>query len=340
MLLGIIRCLDAVGDILEYGPVEAVKINTALVPEAERSYREIMKNIDKPILESGYISTVSAPGKVIRDIGRARVSRKRTDVFREAVEKAVRDRMSDNCYSEEHHLQIKDLAYEMHDCLSDFLEKASEKYEEEETFAVCEELPKLDASDYGSGDYDYGRLSQAKVSCRDALTHAVTDMRDYYEEGKRKAAAGGRQFLRCVAEDIRLFLEDFTASYDDYVSLYCEGEARVWAEEMQNEIVGAGTKQYESMKLEEKLDEICKDVFDRPVEKYWDVWAYFDQCDYEEDDESYCYKIEDAVCSLNDMIRECYESACGQMDEQVRKLYQSALDEVADVLSAGLVGLI
>ena len=215
MLLGMIRCLEAVGDILEYGPVEAVRINTALVPEAERSYREIMKNIDKPILESGYSSTVSAPGKVIRDIGRARVSRKRTDAFREAVEKAVRDRMSDNCYSEEHHLQIKDLAYEMHDCLSDFLEKASEKYEEEETFAVCEELPELDASDYGSGDYDYGRLSQAKVSCRDALTHAVTDMRDYYEEGKRKAAAGGRQFLRCVAEDLRLFLEDFTASYED-----------------------------------------------------------------------------------------------------------------------------
>lgn len=240
MLLGMIRCLEAVGDILEYGPVEAVRINTALVPEAERSYREIMKNIDKPILESGYGPTVSAQGKSIRDIGRASASRKRTDAFREAVEKAVRDRMSDNCYSEEHHLQIKDLAYDMHDCLSDFLEKASEKYEEEETFAECEELPELDASDYGSGDYDYGRLSQAKVSCRDALMHAVTDMRDYYEE----------------------------------------------------------------------------------------------------DDESYCYKIEDVVCSLNDMIRECYVSACGQMDEQVRKLYQSALDEVADVLSAGLVGLI
>lgn len=45
---GVIRGLETVSDVLEYGPVEAVKINTSVVPQAERDYHRIMANIDKP----------------------------------------------------------------------------------------------------------------------------------------------------------------------------------------------------------------------------------------------------------------------------------------------------
>ena len=52
MLLGIIRGLETLCDAIEYGPVEAVKINTSICPEAERASCKIMKNIDKPSLAS------------------------------------------------------------------------------------------------------------------------------------------------------------------------------------------------------------------------------------------------------------------------------------------------
>lgn len=42
MLLGIIRGLEAVCDVIEHGPIAAVKINTSLCPEAERSYYQVM----------------------------------------------------------------------------------------------------------------------------------------------------------------------------------------------------------------------------------------------------------------------------------------------------------
>lgn len=47
ILDGIIRGLEAAEDVLEYGPVEAVKINTALIPEAERANRKIKKSMEK-----------------------------------------------------------------------------------------------------------------------------------------------------------------------------------------------------------------------------------------------------------------------------------------------------
>lgn len=44
---GIIKGLETVSDVLEYGPVEAVKINTSVIPQAERDYRRITANINK-----------------------------------------------------------------------------------------------------------------------------------------------------------------------------------------------------------------------------------------------------------------------------------------------------
>lgn len=44
---GIIKGLETVSDVLEYGPVEAVKINTSVIPLAERESRRIIANINK-----------------------------------------------------------------------------------------------------------------------------------------------------------------------------------------------------------------------------------------------------------------------------------------------------
>lgn len=46
MLLGIIRGLETLCDVIEYGPVEAIKINTSVFPEAERAAREVRKSLD------------------------------------------------------------------------------------------------------------------------------------------------------------------------------------------------------------------------------------------------------------------------------------------------------
>ena len=46
ILLGMANLCEAIVDAIEYGPIEAVKINTSFCPEAERSYRKIMKDLE------------------------------------------------------------------------------------------------------------------------------------------------------------------------------------------------------------------------------------------------------------------------------------------------------
>lgn len=44
--------LDFLQDTLQYGPIEAVKINTSICPQAERDYREVNVKVQKAIDEA------------------------------------------------------------------------------------------------------------------------------------------------------------------------------------------------------------------------------------------------------------------------------------------------
>lgn len=59
MLLGLIRGLEALCDTIEYGPITAVKINTSVCPEAERSYQKVMSG--------GYSSSSDSPSNIDLD---------------------------------------------------------------------------------------------------------------------------------------------------------------------------------------------------------------------------------------------------------------------------------
>lgn len=43
------RALDVLADTVQYGPIEAAKINTSICPEAERSYREVNAKVQSAI---------------------------------------------------------------------------------------------------------------------------------------------------------------------------------------------------------------------------------------------------------------------------------------------------
>lgn len=43
----IIRSLEVVSDVIEFGPVKAAQINTSFIPEAERATARILSNLEK-----------------------------------------------------------------------------------------------------------------------------------------------------------------------------------------------------------------------------------------------------------------------------------------------------
>ncbi len=72
------KILHAVGDVFEFGPVEAVRINREFIPEAERAARRIMRNINDPNRQpADYSEEVKREAKLLKIIlGKERAENK------------------------------------------------------------------------------------------------------------------------------------------------------------------------------------------------------------------------------------------------------------------------
>lgn len=327
---GIIGSLEMAGDILEFGPANALKIRFSDFPEGERADLNCQR--------------------IIREINKADSDRKescvhffKSDSLMENIRKAAETaKEQDDSRPEEFYGQMRELAEGLHKYLSEFLEETAERYGEEEILSDREELSEPDASDYGSGSYEFERMSQAKVACKESLMRAINEMRKSYEEEKAQAAKQCGEFLSRLEKDIREFAKGYQASFDDYVSLYCEGEAKAYAVERREELTGAGkmTQWYPAEKVKEQLAAILKEEFEEKTKELWDVKAYFSECGYDEEDELYCYEMEDALSELYEAARESFEAACRMTEGRMLDLYTEVLDQMANDLSDGLVGLV
>lgn len=94
ILLGLSNLFGALADTIEYGPAEAVKINTSFSPEAERSYRKIMKDLEKEsnktdvaISNTDSSDSMGIISKVVSDMGKQKSTE---DIVDEAEEEAIR----------------------------------------------------------------------------------------------------------------------------------------------------------------------------------------------------------------------------------------------------------
>lgn len=239
------------------------------------------------------------------------------------------------CWPEEIQPQMEQLTDELHSFIGDFLYKISLAYDEEyDGEGLYEEIPEIDASDYGNYRYDYERLSQAKVACKDAIKRAIADMQAGYTEQKEEMENKCNTFLDRVGRDTWSFFDQFQASFVEYASLYCDGEAEIYAETLKANLMDRKIIEKPISEMERKRDVLVSEVFDVPAENLWDVQKYFEQCDYDdEDDEQYCYLMEDAVSDLNDSVNSWYEQACSKMEECIKELYFSVFDGIASELN-------
>ncbi len=123
------KILHAVGDVFEFGPVEAVRINREFIPEAERAARRIMRNInDSNRQPADYSEEVKREAKLLKIIlGKERAENK------EESEKAA----------EYYDLILKENAYGDEERVMGEAEKILE---------ICEQL--IDPAEAGKGKED------------------------------------------------------------------------------------------------------------------------------------------------------------------------------------------
>ena len=80
-----IRGLEAVGDVIEFGPVKAVQINTSFCPEAERDTARILGNLERENYTSTRLYTEPTVIEDNKSVNESVLDKEEEDMIRKAV---------------------------------------------------------------------------------------------------------------------------------------------------------------------------------------------------------------------------------------------------------------
>lgn len=224
---------------------------------------------------------------------------------------------------------------DMDECVDDFMEKVTEKYEGEEIFEPGT-LPGVECR-RGSGTYP--TKAKAKLACKEAVRSMTEAAGESYRKERDAIAGRCRAFLKRIEEDISSFGGTFQESFRDYLSIDIEdGEEQKALMEAGKELVSGEKLQGFCVQtgMMEKLDALLKELFDAPLVKALDTAEYFAMCTYEEDGDGYCYEAEEAEESLQDELQGIYDDACENLAEEVERLWRAAIGDYGGRLTTGL----
>lgn len=301
--------------------------------ETNHMYKEAMKEIWKED---------DSPRASFKDTEREEQQKIRKERFKDEIFSAIEvDKQNESEYSEEFYQQISQFTNDLYGCIDDFLEKTIEKYSDEDIFEY-NEISEVYASNYGSGCYDYERESKAKVSCKEAIKSAINDIRQNFEEEKNNITESCEKFLDNMEKDINKFIQIFQDSFEDYISLDCEGEAEDYVQSIKDSITDGERilKMYEDLDIIGKFHSFIEEVFDKPTEKLLDVQTYFTLCEYDSDDDLYCYIMDNAIKELNEKIDGQFTDAYEELYREIRTLYQTVLSAFASNMTGSLIMMV
>lgn len=265
--------------------------------------------------------------------------------FEDRIDSAIVEFRENAEYSTEFYQQLKQLIMDLYECIGEFTDKMLEKYEDkmdEMDDYSSYDVSSVNADSYDSGCYDYERQSQAKVACKKALKEALDKLCQNYEEAKEYFLRQYMQMNSDFSGDVEKFIQDFQDSYADYVSLDCEDEAEGYAEEIKSRVTSKQkiSQMFTELDIEGKYRIVIEKLFNSPLREALNVQEYLEMCEYDEEDDFYCYNLETAVDELNDRVPNLYVEACEQLSDEITDLYQAVLIEFEIRLRTSLLEMI
>lgn len=236
--------------------------------------------------------------------------------------------------------QISEFVENMMECVNDFLKKIN-SYESEEELYENLELSCPDACDYESSSYEYPSKAKAKVACKEQVESLVNDLMENFEDEKEHIISYTADYYKGLEDAFAEFVNEFSESYDEYMSLECVGSAAEYVSSQKSILFGKDIL-YEKVKEEDLkigFAALVKERFDNQIKKCVDAKKYFSLCKYDEEDGDYCYIMDDACNAIFEDVEGLLTTEIEAFPEKVFQVYISAMDSYCDMLKNRLAEL-
>ena len=224
--------------------------------------------------------------------------------------------------TEEMQEQVSAFVENMLECVDDFIRKIKD-YESEEELYICHELDCPEPDEYGSYEFEYSTKAKAKIACKKAIQSLMDTVKEDYEEEKEHIVSYAKDYYLELENMFDDFISSFLESYDDYMSLECEDEAEEYISAQKSVFFNEKTlrKEMKQYNLENKFTALVNERFDVPMKEIFDAKQYFSLCTYDEDEESYCYVIDDACDKVYQRVDDFLTAEIDAFPDEVFKAY-------------------
>lgn len=199
-----------------------------------------------------------------------------------------------------------------------------------------EEIELSDADEYGSGEYDYSKKTEAKEEMNDQIETIISDASDAFKES-------AKDFSDCFDEAMETFsdrmdnafcgiesisevcIENLVTEDVDAIVTYCEERLKTVFSVIQ-------TKSEEIKKFVSEFN--CEDI----IENYYNkrigsVKDYAKLCDIEDDEDEdedrvYAYILDDALDQIQEDVNDMLEGFPAEITSEFRKQLVVKFDEL------------
>lgn len=278
------------------------------------------------------------------------IQSRKIDVFRENSTSASYD-ISPKEYvqseldeedDEEFREQVSSFVKSMTECVDDFVSKVS-AYEGEEELYEESDIRYPDPGDYDSGDYVYSTKAKAKTACKEAVEKVINDVKEDYGIERNNIVSYASEYFSGLEESFYGFMHEFSESYDEYASLECDGDAKKYILEKKSEFFSEKGMQKNVAQTDFKsaFNALANEILEIPMKKMLVVKEYFAKCTYEhdEDDEEYCFDIEDVCEKIYDDVTDFLKNAEKTFPNGVLNVYTNIIAAYCDTLKDKLMEL-
>ena len=199
---------------------------------------------------------------------------------------------------EEEELDIQEFYDDMKEYFSDYREEVRE-------MTVSEDFDEFfDVEMYGEpsvddGEYIYESKAKAKLACKEDLEQVVQHYKEILLSCVNEYMDHAMEFINEANNSYAEFLSDLSNAYDSCASMDCDDEAKEYVMSVKADFFTDNgiyvPKAGFSMGDVEKI--VLKDL-----NKRFSVRELLKECDYDEEDDYYCYELNSAMDTITDIV--------------------------------------
>jgi len=226
--------------------------------------------------------------------------------------------------------QVASFYESMKEFFSDYKEELLE-IEMPEDFEDYFEIDELDSDDYNSGEYDYETKAKAKLACKASITEMISEVRYQLVSAAREYVSHTTDYYSELRHGFDEFVSDLSEAYDSCLESECDEDVEKYLLGKKKEFFSVVLPQmdYSGVSGDDIEKIITKDINKRLV-----VRTLLQECDYDNDDEYYCFEIGTACDTINSEVESFVSELEENLPEQIYTAYKSIFIQALGLLES------